>query len=268
MPLAAPLNVSVGRHEESLTMTSKRPLQVFRHVYLDVSGLDGLYAQITERSETERESTRDRTKMGRVSASLGLGGILGAFAGLADLKGSTEASASGRRIETTRAVLAPEQKLRFLMDALAATEPQSLYDDFDEAAATATTLQDAVFVHATDLFDAPQFYFSNGVDMANKMGAFIFERNMRSRHVGAYDFSDHYFQSNTDRTDSAGVRIIMSASLQKCIGARDGSLGFMSHDAIFLRAHAGKDIGLGVFGSMFGIPNAYQIKPFALWFCA
>jgi len=236
---------------------------------MDVVGLDSLYAQITDRSETELSSTRERERTGRVSASLGLGKILGAFASLADLKGSAEASASGKRVETTKAVLAPEHKLRLLTETLSGTDPSSVYDDFDEAAQAASDLGDAVFVHGSGFFDAPQFYpGSDGVAVANKMGAFIFERNMRPNVIEAYEFNDRYFREGSKNSDTAGARIVMSASLLKCVGANGGHLGVSSHEAIFLRAHQGQDIGLRVFGSLFGIPGAYQVKPYAVWFCS
>jgi hypothetical protein len=196
-----------------MPMGERSILEIHRYVYLDAVGLQSLWVQANDRTES-KAVTHERVRAEKVSASVGLARALGSLIGLVDVKAAAEAEPSKQPVHRARSSLAAEQKLKLLVKSLREAGPPFLYDTFDTAAAAATALRNAVFCLAHDVFDAPQFYApTDGVAIANQMGALLFERNRRPAGVfDSYRYDDQYYRVETSKT---GAPIIMAASLTK-----------------------------------------------------
>ena len=110
-----------------------------------------------------------------------------------------------------------------------------------------------VFIDIRDRFNAPQFYGgAQGAASVNADGYLLLEKG------GAADYCDQddYYKRST-------AEVKLSASVNKTRGGN--IMGATSHEAVYLRGFAGRQIPLNVFGSLSGTPDYLQIKPFAIW---
>jgi len=231
------------------------PQKPYRFMYLDVEGIDSLNAQTVTRFETESTSSRGRGRKSRISGSVGLGNAIGSFFGLLNLKGEAGSESSVTSNDTVKSHLATEQKLREILEYLSRLGEPTLFVDLAHASDFSEDNKDAVFLHLQTEFDVPQFYGDAGVQAVNQAQYVVFEKDTENSRY--YDYRDDYFRKR-------GIPIVMSASLSKFPNCK-GQMGMTGHDAIFIRGHAGRQIPLHVFGSLFKLTAFCQIKPYAIW---
>src|SRR5438105_2541037 len=124
------------------------------YIYLDHKGIDSLFAQTTDRLETQFVTEKERNREGKV-------GLAAAFKALffANANASAEFSASGRRMEQVTAMLTVEQKLEGLIRYLNRIENDKYFDDIQQAVSQCSQQKMAVFINIETEFDLPQFYW-------------------------------------------------------------------------------------------------------------
>jgi hypothetical protein len=237
------------------------------YIYLDREGIDSLYAQTVDQIVLEMTNSKEQQQAGKVGTKLSLGGMLAKLLGIGELSGEGEASLSRIRVEETKATLVVEHKLANLLSYLEGFDGSGFTRNIETAAELCLAGNTPTFVLAQDSFNLPQFYVGNsGVDAVNKAGHVFFEIGAplsgdMFQLAANYDPSDDYYK-NAKR-----ARVVMSAGLPKFtrIGT-NGSMGRLSHDAMFFGGHRGRGVQLGVFGSMAAYQNLFcQLKPYALW---
>ena len=213
------------------------------YIYLDREGIDSLYAQTTARLETQFVTERERNREGKV----GLGAALKVLL-FADARADAELSLSGRNLEQVTSTLSVEQKLSGLIRYLNRFENEKYFDDIYPAIFQCSQRKMSVFINIETKFDLPQFYSGRiGVDIVNQEKVISFEI------------------SPSPSTNQS--RILMNASLNKFTRMRsDGTMGPIGHEATNFGERKGRDVPLGVFGSLNTLGGAlYQIKPYAIW---
>ncbi len=127
------------------------------YIYLDALGIEGLYAQIVERLETEYVQTRENETRGGVHASLNILKGLAGLIGLPEIVGDAEASRVGKHVEEAKMTLTTEQKLKALFDYLGNMLNEDYFYDLDRAAMVCAQSGRGVFVNGKAKFNAPQF---------------------------------------------------------------------------------------------------------------
>jgi hypothetical protein len=225
-----------------------------RYLYLDVAGLDSLFAQTVHRLEVEKTISRGKDKKAHMSGRVGLGKALGSFLGLLDLEGNIGADSSVSSTEITKTTITSEQKLEELLKYLSQMDDSTLFTDMDLATLYLENNKDAVFVNVQYNFDAPQLH-EGGIQKINQNGFLLLTHGMSI--ATNYDESDNYFKPSNK------IKLMLSASISKFPNCPNG-MGMTSHDAIYLKAHNGMNIPFNVFGSMFKLPKFFQIKPYAI----
>lgn len=236
-----------------------RPREIFRYIYLDEAGINSLFAQTTDRLETERSETRKKAKSESLVAKLGIGAPL-AFLQLlkADFQAKTENSNGSD--ESSKSILTPEQKLRRLIEYLQGEPHDQLITDISVATHSAVGASRPVFLLTTTTFDLPQFYSEEGFASVNDTQTVLWRRPTAKE--GGWDTFSSFVSSMEDGRDT---KIIMTTSLHKHPSAYDGKLGRTSHDAVMFRALKGMDVPVSIFGLLSHLPDGFHIKPFAIW---
>jgi hypothetical protein len=232
-------------------MTKKTNAPLRAYFYLDVRGIESLYAQTTERVETELVETHKKTKQEKIDMKLGLGRLIGALFGL-DVGVTTGFEALQGRIEESKSQLTVENKLSRLI-AYLGERGDEYFEELPNAAAKVSQTQQKAYIRVADLFDAPQFY-SHGPGAADVNGsrAVLFVKKPPE-----YDPSDSYFKNDPNS-------FVMSAGIDNLTRLR-GGMGATSHEALFFRGLLGRRIPLYLFGVLMHLDNLnFQIKPFAI----
>lgn len=229
-----------------------RSEKVERYLYLDVAGIESLYAQTVDHVEVERTKTQTKEKKNRKFGE----GVIG-FWGVGKLKGGVDAADGDSSAVSTRMELSTEQKLRIVLNHLLQKGTPSLFSDLCLAAAFTKEQKEAVFIDVKIEIDAPQFYKENGVESVNEEKVLLFERDTDC--TDNYKYEDGYYKQPK-------LPIVMSASLEKFPNCRSGRMTMTGHEAIFLRGHRGRALPLHVFGQLLSLPLFFQIKPYAIGF--
>jgi hypothetical protein len=243
-------------------------------VYLTfVKGIDSLYAQTTARLETQFVTERERNREGKV----GFGAALKVLV-FGDARADAELSLSGRNLEQVTSTLSVEQKLAGLIRYLNRFENAKYFDNIHQAVFQSSQRKMSVFINIETDFDLPQFYSgTSGVVVVNQEKVISFEISpspLRPKSdAGAvpiadmYDSSDNYFKRQHFGSTANKPRILMNASLNKFTRMmNDGTMNPIGHEAINFGGREGRDVPLGVFGSLNTLGSSlYQIKPYAIW---
>jgi hypothetical protein len=255
----------------------------FVYIYMDSAGIDSLFAQTTERLETQVVTEKENALAGKV----GLGAAFKALF-FANANASAELSASGRKMEQVTATLSVEQKLAGLIRYLNRFENEKYFDEIQQAISQCSQQKMTVFVNIETEFDIPQFYWGKdyGVKTVNQEKIISFEISpsplrpkdaptnvvdvrgtLMPSYEDSYYSSDSYFKKQPFTYKSSKPRVLMSASPNKFTRITDSTMNTIGHDAMIWGGHNGKDVLLGVFGSLNGVgDNKYQIKPYAIWY--
>jgi len=217
---------------EKNRMLSARPEQrPVEYIYLDIPGIDSLYAQIVNDVETSRVKTTQKGVSAKVGGGLKLKNFLVRL--LSGLEGelSGEVSGSGTITEQSTRVLGIEHKLDRVRAFLGDRTRAVFFTDLGEASRQLQRSDGPVFVDVRDKFNAPQFYGgAQGALLVNADGYLLLEKG------GAADYCDQddYYKRSTA-------------------------------EVVFFRGFSGRQIPLNVFGSLSGTSDYMQIKPFAIW---
>jgi hypothetical protein len=216
-------------------------MKLFRFFYIDESGLASLHAQLVHGEIGESTIATEHTHADKKSLKLSFFSLFGA----ADWEGARAAKEATTRKLKARA----ENMLTEICASLRATG--DLDTTFSSAVAKTRSTGEPAWFYGREQFRVPQF--AAGTALLNKDRAIVFESGSEG-----YDSSDHYYKH------VPGPRVIMSASLFKFPGARDGQLGDTSHEALFFRQFVNSPVSLLVFGSVYCAAEIVQIKPLAL----
>jgi len=220
------------------------------YIYLDIEGIESLYAQMVERRETEFTYSTEKGKDGKFGAKAGIG-----FKAFFNIGANADFSGSQKVSEQIKSDLTTEQKLIKVISNLQLNHSQSYYENINNALHECISGNKGLFINTSEKFNLPQFQSDDGVQAVNNIKAIVFE----SGTLDTYDYSDNYFRR------PYGTRIQMIASLSKCLRSRN-NMSYMGHDAAYFRAHQGINVSLNVFGYLtFGHNLFFQIKPFAIW---
>jgi len=234
-------------------MPDRRKLHPVEYIYLDGPGIESLYAQIVDDIETSRVKTTQKGVSAKVGAGLRLKNFLMSLVSGIEGEVTGEVSGSGSMTDQSTSMLAVEHKLARIRTFLSDKAKNMFFTGLGEASRHLQTVEGPVFVDIRDRFNAPQFYGgAQGVASVNADGYLLLEKG------GAADYShqDDYYKRTTEE-------LRLSASLSKM---RGGSImGASSHEAVYLRGFAGRQIPLSVFGSLSGTSDYLHIKPFAIW---
>lgn len=222
----------------------------FVYIYLDRTGIESLYAQITDRLEIELIQTRSREGRGEVGLTANFGNLLTSLLGIKELGAKTKVEAVRGFIDEAKTTLTVEHKLQRLQEYLAKTK--NCFGSLEEAA-TKSPVGQIAYVDAVENFDAPDFYSGKSdVREINESGSMVFTIDQK------YDSSDQYFKKGT-------FSFVMTASLRNFTRLH-GGIGATSHEAIMFRGFKGRNIPLGVFGYVMRYSDlACQVKPYAIW---
>jgi hypothetical protein len=221
------------------------------YIYLDGPGIESLYAQTVERTETERSNSVERTVGGRGGAAIRLKSLLLKALGGPEVEVTGEVSGSRKRTEQFKHTYVVEQKLADLVTELRRIGVPALFTDLGEASRHADSAGKSVYVDVRERFNAPQFYVGDGVGTVNNDGYLILEKG----DSVDYEYRDVYFKRPS--------RIVtVSASILKMPMSSRG-MARAGHDSILFRG--GRDVPLGLFGAMTATPSCFQIKPYAIW---
>jgi hypothetical protein len=233
------------------SILSRRDL--LEYVYLDVPGIESLYAQLADDLETSRVRTTQKGVAAKAATGVKLRNFVMKL--LAGLEGelSAEISGSGTITEQTTRVLSIENKLARVRAFLGDKAGGLIFRDLGEASRYLQKAGGKVFVDVRDEFNAPQFYGgAGGAASVTTEGYLLLEKG------GASDYRD---QDDYYRRPSAELTVLANVNKMRC-----GSvMGSSSHDAHFFRKCGGRRILLNVFGSLAGNSEFLQLKPFAIW---
>lgn len=221
------------------------------YLYMDDEGIESLYAQTTDRLETELTESRSKEGRGDVELKVGFGNLLATLLGLKEAAAATKLETVHGHIEAAKSRLSVEHKLERLSEYL--VKSRKCLQDIYEAAESATEPGRPVFIRVEEKFDAPDFFAGGGgVDAINSSKAIVFTLG------GRYDDSDRYFKRQF-------FSFTMPASLEKFRRSK-GFMAETSHEAIAFRGLEGKEIPLGVFGYLIRYRGSVcQIKAYAIW---
>jgi hypothetical protein len=224
-------------------------------IYFDEHGIETLHAQTVNRLEIERSTTLEKAVAGKAGATARLKNLLLKALGGPEFEITGEVSGSRKRTEQSKEAYAVEQKLADLMAALQRVGKPVWFSDLGEASRYVDSSQTSAFVRIDDTFNAPQFYSGNGSTSVNNEGYLILEKC----RAGEYEYRDDYY-----KLKKPSRLVTISASILKMPTSSRG-MAPSGHDAIFFRGFGGREIPLGLFGSMTATPKYFQIKPYAIW---
>ena len=236
-------------------MAKQNPRLPVRYFYLDVDGIDSLYAQTAEALVTELTYTQEKGRSRGVTTNISTGKLLGALVGV-EMGVEAELSTAGKAIEEAKMHLTTEQKLSALMKYLSGLAGEGYFEQLPQAAIYSSKTGKAVYINVNQKFDMPQFsHGKDGIAEVNRDKSFAFTIGPVSG--GEYDTGDEYFKKTQ-------YTFIMMASVSHT-PAKD-KMSYARHEAVYFRALAGKDVPLGLFGQLIPLGKyAYQIKPYAIW---
>ena len=213
------------------------------YIYLDKDGIESLFAQTSQRLETELKEISETSRNEKVGGKLGIGKALAVLLGI-EIGVDAETSKGRKGVEEITSSLAIEQKLVRLQNYLSASS--SLSSDLVTAMDKSLLANEPAFFQCLEEFDLPQFYGGkDGVGEANADGGIIFKA--RIKHLPT-------------------TKVIMTASLTKFPRVSGGTLGNTSHEAMHFRGMKGRGLPLRVFGYLKPLgKEVFQIKPYAIW---
>jgi hypothetical protein len=221
------------------------------YLYLDSEGIESLYAQTTDRVETELTESRTKEGRGGVGLKVGFGNLLTGLLGLKEVAADTKLEMVHSQIEQAKSRLSIEHKLQALSKYM--IRAGQCLEDLTKAAESASEPGQPIFIQVAEKFDAPDFFAGKmDYEAINSSKAIVFTRG------GQYEPSDSYFKKPS-------FRFTMPASLEKFPRLK-GFMGITSHEAIAFRGFGGKNIPLGIFGYLIRYKSPVcQIKPYAIW---
>ena len=146
------------------------------YIYLDASGIEGLYAQTVERLEVEYSSSIEKALSGKVGAVARFKNPLIKALGGPEIEISGEISSSRKAIGQSKQKSTAEQTLQKLLATLTPLGEPAIFSELLKAARSADTNQATVFLKTEGEFNAPQFSFGGGVDAVNSEGYLILEK--------------------------------------------------------------------------------------------
>lgn len=235
-------------------MANSKPIRLpVEYIYLDKSGIESLYAQTVDSVETSQTTTVQKGIAAKGGAGLKLKNLLAKL--LIGLEGELSAEVSGSRshAEQSTRVQTVEHRLKLVLEWLSKFGEDCFFASLDEASRRLRTAHGPVFINIQDSFNAPQFYGrALGTDSVNAEGYLLLEKG----GVDDYCHGDDYYKQ------SAAI-VKLSASTKKM--GTGGAMGASSHEAIFIRGSAGRNVHLCIFGTLSGTADYLQIKPFAIW---
>jgi hypothetical protein len=197
------------------------------YIYVDSDGIDGLYAQTTDRVELELTRSRSEENHGDVGIKAGFGCLFTALLGLKDAGAETNLGTTRRQIEEAKSRLSLAHKLDQLSEYLVRTT--DCFENLEAAAESVSKPGQHVFVCVETKFDAPDFFpGAGGASVVNSSRAMVFRIDNR------YDASDSYFKR-------CPFSVAMTASLEKFTRLRSG-MGATSREAVRFRGFEGKNV--------------------------
>jgi hypothetical protein len=216
-----------------------------RYLYIDASGIEGLYAQTVDRLQTELSTTVEKGRSGRVGAAARLRNLLVTILG-PEIEFNGDLSASRKTTEQSKQIQSTEQMLASLIATLGEMGEPTIFSQLAKATRHADSTGSTVYINTEDEFDAPQFYSSDGVRIVNEEGYLILEKG------GAFDYEpgDNYYKK-----ELLSRLVKLSASILKMPAA----------SRVLFRGFGGRRVPLGVFGAITATPAYFQIKPYAIW---
>lgn len=219
---------------------------IFRYFYLDEMGLLSLHSQLNHQELVEFSVSNEDDTSRKSGWSAALKAVFGV---------------SGETTEEVKEAVSRKFRLRtenLLNEIQASLRAQGvLYTDFNKAAEVCRTREVPVWVSGRYPFHAVQLAGTGGFESVNRDKAMMFSSTLQD---DGYDASDDYFKHN----NQAPLQIVMSASLHKFPGLRDGYMGASCHEALFFGQVGGAAFKYLIFGSLFVVGDKYQLKPFAL----
>jgi hypothetical protein len=212
------------------------------YMYLDVAGIESLFAQTVDRVETEFQQSIKKGLKGGASVKFSIGKGFAALLGL-DAGAKLEAERTKTELGSAKLTLTVEHKLRRLLEYLVTSE--NLAVDLAGAVGVLTNTRASVFLKIHTTFDMPQMMKKGrGIETINEDGAALFETVGEGRHAN----------------------IVMATSVAKFCRAPKGRLGRISHESLYFERQNGRNVPLNVSGSLRGIsPSECQIKTYAMW---
>jgi hypothetical protein len=88
----------------------------FVYLYVDDEGIESLYAQTTDRVETELTESRSKERRGEVQVKVGFGNFLTTLLGLKEAAGATRLETVRGQIEEAKSRLSVEHKIERLSE--------------------------------------------------------------------------------------------------------------------------------------------------------
>jgi hypothetical protein len=235
------------------------------YIYLDIEGIESLYAQIVNAIEVEITKSKGYDLNSKVAGKLGLSTLISK---IFNAEVSSEITGSKNHNYEVKEVYSIEHKLEKLKKYLQEFDNKILFNDLCEAIKNCK-INSQIYLNIEEKFNMPQFYGSieyaissvnNSKTVTYEIGEPINRNNMIM--VDTYNNLDDYYKTlNRNK-----IRVVMSSSLDKMPRSRSG-MGYIGHDAVFFRGFQGRNVPLKVFGTIVNINNGlfYQIKPYAIW---
>lgn len=227
--------------------------QIKQYIYMDVDGINSLYAQIVNEMTVERETETEKRTSGMVK---------GAFAVKAKELFMTDVSLAGERESAhtlrQKTILTDEQKIQLLLDHI--SENENLIKDYNKIGETYQA-SNCNFVFFSTGFDTTLDCadWSNAQQQIVTFGYIPFYK-APSEKSDDYEYRDCYFKALA----MSQTKVTMNLGIQNMCGY--SSYGMTSHLSVMIRALKGHNIPLGVFGHIYRLAERlYQIKPYAVW---
>lgn len=218
------------------------------YIYLDGEGIKSLFSQLAERMETEHVQGLEKDSLKGIEGKVGIGQEIGVIN--ASMKGAVGKNEKYMEHSTSRFTI--EGEINSLLQRL---DRSICFTDLAKAANFILDNKKSAFINIVHNFNMPQFSHENGVDEVNRDMSLSFIIGQPNTE---HDFDDSYFRKTH-------YTFFMQASLNKTTRSYS-YMSFSGHDAVFFRAHKGKDVPLGVFGLLTNLSQwTFQIKPFAIW---
>jgi hypothetical protein len=225
----------------------KSPRLPGEYIYVDVPGIESLYAQIVDAAGTSRTTTAQKGLSAKVGSGSRLRNFLVTL--LRGLGGEASAAltASHAWTEESTRVQTAERRVERVVDLLSKYGHDYFFTSLSEASRRLQTTDVPVFINILDSFNAPQLYWRwLGTDRVNSDGYLLLEKG------GAVDYNyadDYYKQFSALVRLSASTKKMMTRALWR---------------SYYFRDFAGGHVPFGVFGILSGPSDYLQIKPFAI----
>lgn len=244
----APATLHPARERLSLLVWPPKPTMIFRYFYLDEMGVLSLHAQLNHYELLEHSVASEDGTSRKSGWSAALKAVFGV---------SGETTQEVKEAVSRKFRLRAENMLKEIQASLRARG--TLYKDFHKGAEVCRATEEPVWVSGRYALRATQFTDAGGFESVNRDKAVVFSAGLQD---DGYEASDNYFKCTGHPT----LRIVMTASLHKFPGLRDGYMGPSTHEALFFGQLRGAAFKYQIFGSLFAVGDQYQIKPYALSF--